>query len=54
MNPARMAEIERRARRARAEYVGALLGEFVRRLAQFGRRIREIAAACTAARLRHN
>lgn len=54
MKPIQIAEIERRARRERAEHLAALLGEVVRRLAQFGSRIREIAEACTAARLRHH
>ena len=51
MNPIQLAEIKQRARRERAKHVAALIGKGVRRLALFGRRIRQLAAQCTAARL---
>lgn len=46
--------IERSAHRERARHLAALLANAVRRIADFGRSLRQLAQACSDARLRHN
>ena len=46
--------IVKRARQQRAQYVGELLAAVPRAITRFVEGVRETAAHCTAARLRHN
>ena len=46
--------VVRRAKQQRALYVGQLLASVPRAIARFAASVRETAAHCTAARLRHN
>ncbi len=54
MNATEIQAIERLARRERARYLGALMASAFRAVARFGRSLREIAQACSDARLRHS
>ncbi|OGA12782.1 MAG: hypothetical protein A3D95_09455 [Betaproteobacteria bacterium RIFCSPHIGHO2_12_FULL_69_13] len=54
MNSSEIQAIERLARRERAEYLSRLIATGFRRIAGFGRTLRELAQACSNARLRHN
>ena len=53
MDTSEIASIEGVARRARAEYLGKLFAAGARRIVAFGRSLRELARACSNARLRH-
>jgi hypothetical protein len=54
MNTLEIQAIERLARRERARYLSALLATAGQRIADFGRSLRQLAQACTDARLRQN
>lgn len=54
MNISEIEAIERQARRERARYLSKLVATGFRRIAGFGRTLRELAQACSDARMRHN
>jgi hypothetical protein len=54
MNMSKIRAIELAARRERARHMSALLAAASLRIAEFGRSLRQLAQACTDARLRHN